>query len=66
MIKQALRCCPVGLVVMPTAVPLLALLGEQDLAWKWVKLLAVYWAVMGPVLLLERQLDRKEFDRTTR
>ena len=40
MIKQALRCCPMGLVVMPAAVPLLALLGEQDRAWKWIKLLA--------------------------
>ena len=60
MIKQALRCCPVGLVVMPAAVPLRALLGDQDRAWKWVQLLAVYWAVMAPVLLLQRQLDRKE------
>ena len=56
----ALRCCPVGLVVMPAAVVLMDLLGEQDQAWKWVQALAVYWAIMAPLLLLHLHLDRKE------
>jgi hypothetical protein len=45
---------------MPALVVLLLALGDHERAIFDLKLLAIYWAVMGPLLLLQRQLDRKK------
>ncbi|MFZ0854509.1 MAG: hypothetical protein WAO08_35580 [Hyphomicrobiaceae bacterium] len=52
----ALRTWPVSLVVFPAFVALQALLGDQEWARKGLLLLAVNWAVMVPLLLLQLYL----------
>ena len=50
----------VRLVIWPAILLLMALLDGHDRAMQGLRLLAVYWAIMAPVLLLHLHLDRKE------
>jgi len=57
---SAFRRCAFGLVGMPALVLLMALLDGHDRAMQGLRLLAVCWAIMAPLLLLHLHLDRKE------
>ena len=63
--KTLVRRHPFGLVLGPVLVALLALLpDQQDRALPGLLLLAAYWAVALPLVLLDRHLDRRSEVKT--